>query len=78
MAKHDGWVALASFVAGAAVGAAVALLTAPRSGRDTRRVLRDAAEDVGHRAAQLPHAAREACERAAEAAHDALAGSFRR
>jgi gas vesicle protein len=77
MSKHDGWIALSWFAAGAAVGAAAALLTAPRSGRETRRMLHDAANEVGHRVAQVPHAAHEACERAAKAARDAFAESFR-
>ena len=40
-----GTVALA-VLAGAAIGAAVALMLAPRSGRDTRRVIRQRAEGL--------------------------------
>jgi hypothetical protein len=72
MAEHEGWVALASFAAGA-VGSMGALLTARWSVREKRGMIRDTADEARHPAAQLPRAAREACERAAEAAHDAFA-----
>jgi gas vesicle protein len=39
MAKDDSSSAIAWFVAGAATGAAIALLYAPRTGRDTRKLL---------------------------------------
>jgi gas vesicle protein len=39
MAKDDSGNAIAWFVAGAALGAAVALLYAPKSGKDTRKLL---------------------------------------
>jgi len=40
---------LMAFLAGAAIGSAVALLTAPRSGRETRDKLRDTADDLRDR-----------------------------
>ena len=39
MAREDSGIGLAWFVVGAAVGAAVALLYAPQSGKDTRRLI---------------------------------------
>lgn len=75
--EHDsGTHLLIAFLAGAAVGAAVALLTAPRSGRETREKLRGLAEDLGERAKRAPGAAREAYERAADAARRAFADAF--
>ena len=41
---------LGVFLLGAAAGAAIALLTAPRSGRETRAQLKDAARDLMERA----------------------------
>jgi gas vesicle protein len=46
-----------AFVWGAAIGAGVALLVAPRSGHDTRRQLGDAARRLGNTAkSKLDHA----------------------
>jgi gas vesicle protein len=39
MASEDSGISIAWFLVGAAVGAAVALLYAPQSGRDTRRLI---------------------------------------
>jgi gas vesicle protein len=39
MASEDSGISIAWFLVGAAVGAAVALLYAPQSGKDTRRLL---------------------------------------
>jgi gas vesicle protein len=55
---------LVAFVAGAAVGAAVALLFAPASGDETRQYLGQRAREGRERAAE---AARQGRERAAEA-----------
>jgi gas vesicle protein len=52
---------LGVFLLGAAAGAAVALLTAPRSGRETRAQLKDTARDLMERA---PGALRNAADRA--------------
>ncbi len=41
------------FLAGAATGATVALLTAPRSGAETRRKLKQAREDLADRASRV-------------------------
>jgi gas vesicle protein len=56
-----------AFMAGAAVGAAVALLWAPASGEETRDYLGQRAREGRDRAAE---AAREGRERAAEAARE--------
>lgn len=47
-ASRDGGVGTVALavIAGAAIGAAVALMLAPRSGRETRKVLRRGAEDL--------------------------------
>lgn len=46
-----------AFLAGAAIGGAIALLTAPRSGKETRAKIRDGADDLRH---QLQHIVAEA------------------
>ena len=56
---------LGTFVVGAAAGAAIALLTAPRSGRETRARLKDAARDI-------PGAVRQAGARAVKAGQAAF------
>ena len=45
MAREDSGVSIAWFLVGAAVGAAVALLYAPQSGKHTRRLLAKKAEE---------------------------------
>lgn len=51
---------LGTFVLGAAVGAAIALLTAPRSGRETREQLKSKALDLGRTLDGVPDAIRKA------------------
>ena len=63
---------LGTFVLGAAVGAAVALLTAPRSGRETRERLKSKALDLGKTLQDLPDTMRKAGARAAKAGHTAF------
>lgn len=61
------------FFAGVVFGAGIALLMAPKPGRETRRQLRDKASDLGHRLAkpgQLAHDARERLFGAAESRAD--------
>jgi gas vesicle protein len=65
------------FVAGAAAGAAVALLTAPRSGRETREKLREYAKIAGDKATRLPEAVSEAATRGAAAAKESFAKSLK-
>lgn len=62
-----------SFVLGAAAGAAIALLTTPHSGRETRRRLKDLAGDLADRATRLPTAMRAAGREAAATAREAFA-----
>jgi gas vesicle protein len=69
--NHTGGIVL-SFLAGAATGAAVALLTAPQSGRDTRRKLKHFTEDLAERATRVPPALQEAYRRATEAGKEAF------
>jgi gas vesicle protein len=74
--EHDGN-KLIWFLAGAAIGAAVALLYAPKSGRDTRRYIRKKAEegrealidtgrDIRDRGREFYHKGREIAEEAGE------------
>src|SRR3989442_15988021 len=69
--NHTGGIVL-SFLAGAATGAVVALLTAPQSGRDTRRKLKHITEDLADKAARVPPALQAAYRRATEAGKDAV------
>ena len=69
--NHTGMIVL-SFLAGAATGAAVALLTAPQSGRDTRRKLKGLTEDLASRAARVPPAIQAAYQRATQAGKEAF------
>ena len=55
------------FLAGITAGAAVALLTAPQSGRETRRKLKQVKDDVTDRASRVGAAIGEAYRRATEA-----------
>ena len=52
-------VAVLSFLTGALVGAAVALLTAPKTGRETREMLVGYGEDLREKARHLPEELRE-------------------
>ncbi len=67
-----------AFLAGAAAGAAVALLTAPEPGRDVRGRLRDWARDAQDRVEKLPGAVREAAGRASTAARSAFEETYTR
>jgi gas vesicle protein len=69
--NHTGGVVL-SFLAGAATGAAVALLTAPRSGRDSRRKLRFLTEELAEKAARVPPAVQAAYRKATQAGKEAF------
>jgi len=64
-----------AFIAGAATGAAVALLTAPRTGRETRDRVRALAGDLTG-TARVPLALNEAYARAASAARQAFLESL--
>lgn len=66
--RYSGAHVLLAFAAGAAAGAVVALLTAPNSGKETRAKLRNWAEDMGEKAAEIPADLKAAYGRATEAA----------
>jgi gas vesicle protein len=68
---------LIAFATGAIAGAAVAYLTAPRSGKETREALQSWASDARNSASRLPRAVREAVDRGTHAAKEAFADSYR-
>jgi gas vesicle protein len=68
---------LTAFATGAAAGAAVAILTAPRSGKEAREALKAMARDVRGKAGRIPHAVGQAVERATLAGKEAFAESYR-
>jgi gas vesicle protein len=67
---------LTAFITGAAAGAAVAFITAPRSGKETREALQVWARDVRGKAVRIPHAVGQAVERAARVGKEAFSESF--
>jgi gas vesicle protein len=68
---HGGHVLLA-LLGGAAAGAAVAFLTAPRSGVESRQRLRGLAEEARDTVGRVPVAVKKATEAAREAFNEAL------
>lgn len=74
--RTSGTSLILAFLAGAATGALVALLTAPRPGRETRDRVRALAEDVVDRSARVPSALNQAYARAAKAARQAFVESL--
>lgn len=68
----SGSTVLVALLAGAAAGAAVALLTAPKAGRETREELKQLGNNVARTASKVPSAMRAAYDRAAPAAVDAF------
>jgi len=58
---------LGAFVLGATAGATIALLTAPRTGSETRAQLKDAARDLTQRMGRAPEAIRAAGARSLKA-----------
>ena len=60
------------FLAGAAAGAAVALLTAPQTGRDARRKLKHATQRLADQAVRMPPAVKAAYKRASQAGKEAF------
>jgi len=75
MSRDNGGNAIAWFVAGAALGAAVALLYAPKSGRDTRKMLnrttREGREAVEASGKELMEKGRDLYDRGRKIADDA-------
>ena len=77
MSQHQGnggGTVLLAFIAGAAVGAAVALLFAPASGEETREFLSERAREGRERAAEAARQGREALQRQ----RDQLTNAFER
>ncbi len=70
--RGDDWAFVLTFLAGALTGAAVALLAAPRSGRETRARLRQRARVAGEQARDLREDLRSAYLRAARAAQESF------
>jgi gas vesicle protein len=60
------------FLAGAVVGAAVALLTAPQTGRAARRKLKHVTQRLADQAARVPPAVKAAYQRASQAGKEAF------
>jgi gas vesicle protein len=63
-------------LSGVAIGASVALLTAPMSGRDTRRKLKKVSGDLADKASRIPPAIRHAYKKARVAGKEAFAQSW--
>jgi len=68
---------LIAFATGAAAGAAVAYLTAPRTGKEMRASLQTWARDARDKAAVIPTAIRHAVERGTKAGKEAFTESYR-
>jgi gas vesicle protein len=60
------------FLGGAAIGATVALLTAPQSGRETRKKLKQVSGDLAHRASRVAPAIQQAYRKATSAGKEAF------
>jgi gas vesicle protein len=69
---------LIAFLAGAAAGAAMALMTAPKAGKETRDTLRVWAKDAQSTIERVPAALKEAYDKATVAAKDAFTDSLER
>jgi gas vesicle protein len=67
---------LLAFIVGGIAGAAVALLSAPQSGPQTRDSLRGLAKDAQGKAVKVPDALRRAYADASDAAKKAFSASF--
>ena len=75
MSRDDGGAAgtiVIAFVLGAVTGAAVALLMAPTSGEETRRVLADRAREGRERASEAARQAREFASRQKQTINSAI------
>jgi gas vesicle protein len=76
--RYGGAHLLIAFLTGCAAGAAVALLTAPQSGSETRDQLKSWGRGVGNNAVRLPGAIRDAYSAASTAAKEAFIEAFER
>ena len=75
MARDDGGAAgtiITAFVLGALTGAAVALLMAPQSGEETRRILGDKAREGADKAAEAARQGRELLNRQKDTINSAI------
>ena len=72
MARDDAGTVVVAFVLGAITGAAVALLMAPASGEETRRVLADKAREGRERASEAARQGREFVNRQKETFSSAI------
>lgn len=72
MARDDSGTVVVAFVLGAITGAAVALLTAPTSGEEARRVLADKAREGRERAEDAARQSREFLNRQKETVNSAI------
>jgi gas vesicle protein len=72
MARDDAGTVVVAFVLGAITGAAVALLMAPSSGEETRRVLAEKAREGRERASQAARQGREFVNRQKETVSSAI------
>lgn len=61
-----------AFLAGAAIGGAIGLLTAPRSGKETRAKIREGAEELGQRLQHIVAEAESMIQQAVEEGRDTL------
>lgn len=61
---------LLSFLLGGIVGAGLALLAAPQSGKETRQKIRDFADDIQHKGADYIHKAKEGLNTAVDDSKD--------
>lgn len=59
-------VALVSFLAGTVIGAGIALLVAPRTGEETRRIIKDYGHDLADKTGKLPEQMKGSAEQAME------------
>lgn len=75
--RGNGKALLLTFLAGAAAGAAVALLTAPRSGRETREKLKDFGNKARETMREGPGAVGDAFTKAARAAQETFVTTLR-
>jgi gas vesicle protein len=69
---------LIAFLAGAAAGAAVALMTAPKAGSETRDTLKHWAKDAQSTMERVPTALKDAYDKATVAAKEAFTESIER
>lgn len=67
---------LVAFLAGAAVGAAVALLTTPRTGKENREKVSDWMKRAGEEARGAAPGVRDAVSKAVQAAGEAIDNAF--